>query len=217
MDRAAVKGFTLAELLAAVALGALVMLGFAAILPTLFTLQVNLHKKDLIQVHSIQSLEQLTRSVRATTEFTSPPAPCPFGDCAGSVNQDGAVLVGCSNYDRNWSGYRLDTFRAVTVCQFCVDTGGRMWYAWKDITPPPPLPATCPAGPACGNPFAGGGAGGTEILAQRVSPDGAFPYFRRPANLNNVVELHYVVGSGTAAVVINTSVAASKQVRSMNP
>lgn len=211
-------GFTLVEIMVAVILAALTTLGLASIFSTSLKTQVHGYKKDVVQGDALISLKALTRDVQATTYLDEPLPPCPLGDCTASSAQGSDRLRGCTNYDPARGGIGLldSSFSTMRVYQYCVDGSGTMFYTWRDGALGAVLPCP-PAAVACGTAIPGG-----ELmqLAQKVGRDdcpacGAF--FRRPAYLNNVVELHYVVGSSSPTQTINAAVGALKTYHSVTP
>ncbi len=199
------RGFTLVELLVAVLLSAMVLMGLAAIYTAVFRLQNQSFQKDVIHDGAIMSATAIARDLARTTSLSIPAWPCPNGNCAGSAPVGADMLRGCSNYDSsglNPTDPRIDRGPAgppIHTYQYCV-IAGDLYMTWQDG-----MGAACPPTYTCD-----ATAPNALILARHVSKDPAYPhYFIRPANVNNVVELHYMVGTGTAAVTVNTAVTLS--------
>lgn len=174
---------------------------------------------------------------------TTDQMPCSSGNCSGK-NIDLDTLIGCSNFDGvpGSSSYGMQPLDGVAanakIYQYCVDSSGDMWYATADgskvgftasgaaCTAANQASCACPspngATPKCGDALYSNGP--VTKIATGVSHDpnntssttGENGYFRRPG-VSNIIELHYVVGSGTAAVTINQTVKAAKPVNSFSP
>lgn len=213
-------GFTLVEMVVAVILGALVMLGLAAVFGTVLRFQTTGARRDIVQAGGLISLRSITKDLQASTAITSPSSPCPGGNCSGSATAAGDVLTGCTNWEMN-SGQLLDPSTPMRTYHYCVQ-GDILWYHWRED--PSPLPCPPPPFLFCGTPITG-----WELarLADGVEYDVGQPnYFKRPAGMNNVVEVHYVVQSSTsptshmgesARMVVNVSLAVQKSLTSPDP
>lgn len=223
------SGFTLVEITLAVFLSSLMMISLYAIFVTAYQYQVQGYQKDRIQSSHLLSVKSFARVLQETTVLHNPPPPCPGGNCAGSVDQNHTYIMGCTNYDPNVESrnlllaidtHMLDTTSRMLVYRGCVSAAGALTLSFARGTFPSPL--ACPAAAVdCTRPSTDLGAGAVDmIIGEKLSYDDSpydTLYFKRPANMNNLVELHYRVGSGTAAVTVNTSIQMMKHQTSSTP
>jgi len=212
--------FALAEIMVAVVLATVVMLGLFAIFSSTFSFQKQGSIKDKARSGELMSLESMSRDLEAATYVNSPSS-------STVSDQYGSVLSGCANFDPRIASIlgtdgRIDGTKSVHAFAYCVDSNGKLWYFAEDNNTAAQIPALCkPATPyTCVTLTATGLPGGVPaplyqsapvVLAQPVSLDSCGTscqnYFRRPVNVSDLVELHYVVGTSTSAATVNTGIA----------
>ncbi len=190
--RGRTAGLTLIELVIAIGLSSLVLLGLASVWVPVLGTQVTLSKSAGAQGQSLLGYKGLVREVSGASEVYDPPPPAALSSASDT-------LSGCSNYSSaKGAGAQglLDPSASNESFYFCVDGGGTLYMTTRTGSP-----AACPmAPPACG-------AAPAMALAQNVSHIGATPYFRRPAGQQDVVEVNYEVGSGDSAHDVSTTIA----------
>ncbi|MBI3547432.1 MAG: prepilin-type N-terminal cleavage/methylation domain-containing protein [Elusimicrobia bacterium] len=228
------RGFSLVELLIAILLTSMVILGIAAVFSAVYRFHVAGYQRGLIQGGKTMSYALLARDIRKTTMFTLPNPPCPSGNCSSSTPVtcptaggpcDSDTLVGCMNLDGiPGSSFpatqvqRQDTNQLATAYQYCVDASGNMYYTSAQAAGfTCGGAACCPAAVTCGTALAGGTVSKIASQVRKDTAGGFSYYFRRPLKQNNLVEIHYSVGSGTATATVNTAVPAGKTFISPSP
>lgn len=181
------NGFTLMELVVAIALSSMVMIA----LTTLFLPIVRTQMRSLNDLHSqgdaMTAHRGLLQSLRDASEIYHP--------AQGSADW----ISGCSNYDSTL-GAPIDGSAPNRSFYYCV-AGGRLYY--HSQTGAVGAPTACPMSPpSC--------AAGTFLAANVSLPAGYNNYFVRSAR--DVIDVHYKVtyaaGSNASSdMTINTAVA----------
>ncbi|MBI4387387.1 MAG: hypothetical protein HY551_08380 [Elusimicrobia bacterium] len=187
-------GFTVAELLLVVLLGALVLLGLASLFSSTYRFMEQGHARDRFLAEAAMSMKSISRDLHETTVLYEPASGC--------IGAGGACdrLLGCTNWD-DTLGARIDPRGSVPIrCyQYCVNSSGELWYTFQNgpaVHPPSGSPSSC------ATTWSGGS---TPIrLAYKISryttPAGARGYFER--TIRNRIEVGYVVGVSTVSTAV---------------
>jgi len=204
------RGFSLVELLIAVMLGSMLMMGLGSIFATTFRAQSGEFRREINQDSVLAGYRSITRDVGNATSMSLPA----FG---GS----GDTLRGCTNYTvfpAASGGLRISNAVAVRHFNYCVNAAGIMFFTFRDFALGT---GTCPAAAvACNATYPGGTMiqiGRGLARAERVTgPGTSVPinnecgnqnYFcRSAARPRNVVQIHFQVDRSTAASIVSTDV-----------
>ncbi|MBI5624900.1 MAG: prepilin-type N-terminal cleavage/methylation domain-containing protein [Elusimicrobia bacterium] len=191
------RGFTLVELLIALALSSTVLIALMSVLASLLRSHVDTTLKGEVSGWTVLALDQLNREVEEAT-FIAAPAP----------KTSGNVLSGCTNfsrvlYDAVCTGScpgegRLDVNTAVTAFYYCrsTDIGGgmpglvRKYAIGNALVCPDNIPAApCTAG-------AHGPTSGADVIVRNFHfrDDDATLSPTIFANRGDGIEMHFAVG-----------------------
>lgn len=167
-------GFTLVELIIAIALSSAAMLALTAVFMPMVRTQLQSMNDLRSQGDAMSAHKGLIQSLRDASEIYSPL------EDAGSN-----VLSGCVNYDTALGG-RIDDGQQVKAFYYCV-ANGKLYYH-----------TVSPAGSPCKMTVSNCASGFKFVLAGNVSPVSGQAYFVRPKDRRGVVEVRYQVAYGTA-------------------
>jgi prepilin-type N-terminal cleavage/methylation domain-containing protein len=178
-------GVTLIELLVAVSLSSIVLIGVFSMTASMVQYEVEGLRKGTVTGWSLASLVAMNREIEGASVLVYP--------AAGSGAN---YLVVCSNWSRilnNNAGGLLDATSTLTAYFYCYDAASAVLRRMTST-------ASCPASyapPACN----AGTFGASSMIATGVYPIGAAPVFA--ADSASTVNLRYTVGKPTAGVDVN--------------
>ncbi len=190
------RGFSLTELLIALVLSTLVLVGIIGIASQMVRFQMESGTRGGNSDWALIALDRMNKEIQ---NASSVPAPIPGGTSAS--------LSGCSNFSiqqynltgtgkiRNCTCSAASSSCCVTNFYYCVATlsGNKNASLLRYGSPPnPSSDAACPmALPSCGS-------GSYDVVAQNVSPlSGAVNYFTR--NNDGSVQVQFNVGAAPTA------------------
>lgn len=180
------------ELVLAVFLSAMIMLGLYAIFAMTFSVQKNSYKKDVAQSSAVLSAKSILRDLEKSGSSIRFPL----------ITGGEDILAGCTNWDFGLQpplGAQIDTSAITHNYIYCYN-GSAIRYRWADTNPP----GACVSLYDCAN---GWPAANDLTLATGVAPDPNFflgGIFYRPTN--NIVELHYVITGATPSFTVDLAV-----------
>lgn len=176
-------GFTLLELLIAVAMSAAVLIGIAGLSLPLVRSQVTASTALTAQLGSAAALAQIERTLRQATYLVKPAvAAAPASSLEGCSNA--AVFPGSA------SPTFIDPAQPVTGFAFC-SADHALWYY---------------SGGACPLPYACGGPGGFVLAGVPGGSPNATATFLRPSAASSLVRASISVQSGAVTSSAETSV-----------
>lgn len=175
-------GFTLLEMMVAVSLSSMVLIGVMSVSTTMIRKHMDGIRKGTVTGGALVSFANMSREVERANVLISPTSGTP----------DSNLLGGCVNWSRLMAaapGAKLDPSKALEVFYYCYNPGARtIWYYSTSVA------AVCPAAPpavACD----GSAAYPTRMqVAQDVellAPNARV--FTRDDSIGGV-RIHYVVG-----------------------
>lgn len=179
-------GYSLTELVIAIALSSLVLLGVVSISAQMLRFQVEGMKKGTVTGWFIVSLMRMNKEIEDANVLVYPTT------ASGGADS----LVGCANWSRMMNG-KIDVYNAaspVKVFYYCYDTTALQLRRY--VSEDPAL--TCPAGvPGYATGACGGGSWEeSEVIATNVYRNGGAAIFTR-ANDAGGVHIRYIVGDPT--------------------
>jgi prepilin-type N-terminal cleavage/methylation domain-containing protein len=175
------KGFTLLEVVVALSLGAMVILGMVAMFRPMMGTQLDLYRGIRAQSDALLALKALGTDLTQASQISNPAK-------AGGVSQ-GDSLAGCINYDADAAG-PIDPAQPVVGFRYCLSDGG----LYRGVAPRCPTVASdCTA------------AASLPLAANVSHAAGYNGLFVRPAGAANVVEVHYRVAYGDQSHDVGTS------------
>jgi len=152
------KGFTLMEMIIAVFLSTMVLLGIIAVAASMVRQHFESISQGELSGQTLISLNQMYQDVENASVLVAPPAPVP----PATISSGNALAV-CTN----WSflsappnGKALNSARPVQSFYYCAKadpasaTGAYDLWRYSCGGCPPPTPGVCGSADACGNPVA---------------------------------------------------------------
>ena len=170
------RGFTLIELIIALTLSVVVLVGIIAVATSVVSFHMDSAVKGNVTSGTLLALQRMQAELEQATYIAAP-----------AWGGTGDALGGCTNWSQNM-GARLDTSQSVLGFYYCVDSSNRL-VRYEN------------SGVVCTVPTAGVCGGGTpESIVVHSKPgffrmDGVPYYFGR--GTNGEIEVHYIVGLAT--------------------
>lgn len=184
-------GFSLAELVIAMALSSFVMIGIVGISAQMVRYQVEGMKKGSVTGWSLVSISRMNKEIEDATVLVYP--------TNGSGARDN--LIGCKNWSRyanGGAGGRLDASGApagnVVLFYYCYDTTNRYIRRYANVGTAVACPAGVPAIPACDG---SGGWTENDVVATGVYRDTSNNFLFRRADEVGGIQIRYVIGNPT--------------------
>ena len=189
-------GYTLLELVVALALASIVLVGLFAIMASMMNFQVEALKKGTVNGWSLASLIAMNREIENASVLVYPAA----GASADSLSV-------CTNYSNILKGSPgnatgvIDASQPIETIDYCYDSAN---FVIRRLVVNGSCPALGTAPPACtaGNYAQSAGATTSGVIAINVYyanyPTASPPVFTRDADATGVVRLQYVVGDPTS-------------------
>ena len=182
------RGFSLLEMLIAMTLASVVLVGIFTAFSSMIRHQIEGAKKSTATGWALASLSKMAKEIEQCTVMPYP--------SAGSAD----MFVGCTNWSRSIPGPIVNDNTA-TLVYYCYDASAnaiRRLAVRPIVAPPAALvcPVATAARPAC-NAGGSAGAGGTnEIIAVDVYKNGGANLFTKDDNIGGV-RVRFVVGKQT--------------------
>lgn len=181
------RGYTMLELIIAVALSMVVLMAIFSMMTSMFRFQVEGLKKSTVTGWSLASLMKMNNEIESAAVLAYP---------TGVAQSD--IMCGCTNWSRIY-GSRLDTNQNVVAFYYCYDSATQTIrrLAEESAATTCPLPASLPAGlPACTSAWSGANRT-NDVVAAGVNhhSSGSLVFIRDDAS--GGVRLRYAVGDKT--------------------
>lgn len=208
------KGFTLTELIVAVSLSALILVGIMGISAQMVRFQLQGSRKGDVTGWTLLGLQRMNKELENANVLDCPTNDGSSVTCVAPRNPSDR-LAGCINYTRqSVPPGPLAANQRTLAFYYCIPVVGQ--YAYQllryelESGPGTGLPATCPLTPipvACGN--APSAPMTMEVVVKGFYPsDGQtpFPFFERADDVSGV-RLRYTVGLATPTAEISPTAA----------
>ena len=198
------RGFTLMEMMVALTVSALVLVGIISIATTMARYRYAASLRGSATGGALYSLQRMQREIEDATSIALP---------AGGPPPTGDVVSGCTNWSNSNLGVdkRIDPNKAapfpctgtspdqdnVVAFYYCRTPGNAFYRHYSCGRPNNGTACVIPTPTTCGT---GGGAAGAAESVVPAKP-GFYPMdnftylFKRPNDTQ--IELHYIVGNGT--------------------